>query len=142
MPLRAKVNYPRLAKEATKRRLDKAMNEAVIEALRTWVIATTDNVPVLTGASKASFLKLSRQAQVALTIVPKTISRIQFGFDTSVGEIISENGVKYGWEWRSDLSYIQIVDARNSFLAAGESALKNQKHIPLPPPVFESEASR
>lgn len=139
MALQAKVRYPRIEIAKTKSKITRAMNDAVMESLRTWVIATTDHVPVWTGASKASFIKLAREVSVALTIIPRTVSRIEFGIETSIGEIFTNKGNTYGWLWRSELVYIHIVDMRTAFLAAGEAALKNQKPITLPSPVHTSQ---
>lgn len=143
MSLHVKVRYPRINIQASKEAIDKHMSEQVLEALRTWVIAVTNQVPVWTGASKASFLRLAFEVSVGLTIIPRApVSRIQFGFETSTGEIIRKKGTTYGWVWRSELDYIQIVDRYNSFLAAGESALQNIKIKELPQPVIRVQEGR
>src|SRR5688572_12974693 len=109
MPLRANINYPRIDLKRSGDAIHQKMIEKVTEACKTWVISTTDVVPVLTGASKASFLKLAFHAQVVLSINPVVASRIPLGIDTSVGELIIERGKVYGFHWESDLEYIHVV---------------------------------
>lgn len=137
MPLKAKVKFPVINKSKTIDVLDKHMNDQVTRALRAWLIAATSQVPVLTGASKASFLKLAFQAKVALNIRPRSVNRIALGTSTSGGYIYKRKGIRYGWRWSSRLDYIQYVDRHNQFLAAGEAALRNFKLQNLPQPVVE-----
>lgn len=137
MALRAKVRYPRVDKKKTSEKIDAEMVRNVNEALRVWVINVTNNVPVLTGASKASFLKLAFIANVGLTIVPRIQSRIPLGIETSIGQLLYERGVRYGWIWQSDLDYIHIVDRHHQFLAVGEEVLRNLRIGNLPEPAYK-----
>lgn len=142
MPLKAKVRYPKIALAKTKAAVHKAMVDRVTEACKTWVIATTDNVPVYTGASKASFLRLAFAVQVELTIRPVVTSRIPLGIATSTGHLIVDQGSRYGFEWTSGLDYINIVDDRRHFLAAGDRALAAyQSRVELPQPIVTRSAS-
>lgn len=135
MPLKFKFRHPTPAIKPTMKNIDGYMRAAVLGVARRWVIETTDRVPVLTGASKASFLKLAFQAGVALHISPKAKNRIALGFGTSTGSIFYEKGKKYGFEWSSDLEYIHIVDRHNRFTHAGRAALK-LNFIVLPQPTI------
>ena len=136
MPLRAEIRYPRIDIDRSVDEIHRVMSELVVEACKTWVISTTDFVPVLTGASKASFLKLAFHARTTLSITPRIKSRIPLGIETSEGEIFAEKGISYGWRWSSGLDYIQIVDRHNAFLAAGERSLQHVSPV-LPQPVIK-----
>lgn len=133
--LKAKVNIPTIDMKKTEDALHKVMSEAVLNAAKKWVLDVTSSVPVWSGASKASFLKLAFEVQVGLAIAPKVTSRIPLGIATSTGALILEKGKHYGWEWSSDLDYIHIVDQNNEFLRAGQRALKSI-NLPTIPVVF------
>lgn len=140
MPLKARVNYPRLDLKKCSENVHKTMVDKVTHAAKVWVQATTDNVPVLTGASKASFLKLAFEAKIALSITPRTVSRIPLGIDTSTGVLHATKGKTYGFEWSSNLEYIHVVDRHNRFLTAGDRALRKLR-IRLPKPVIKRSKS-
>lgn len=139
MPLLAKVRYPRIDRNKTNDDIHKAMTRAVFDAARAFVLAATRQVPVWSGASKASFLKLAHQVEATLTINPKSDApnRIPLGIETSTGEIIATKGRHYAFTWASDLDYIHIVDRHNSFVDAGLAALNRKKFAKLPQPVIK-----
>lgn len=138
MPLKAKVRFPKISIAKTQARIHEAMVQAVTDACKTWVIATTDAVPVLTGASKASFLRLAFAARVTLTINPRVTSRIPLGIATSTGQLIVQKGSRYGFEWTSGLDYIHIVDRYDGFLDAGDAALAAfTQQVVLPAPTIQ-----
>lgn len=138
MPLFADVHYPRIDLDATRAEIHRRMGELAVEAAKKFVIASTDVIPVLTGGSKASFLKLAFQAKVSLAINPIRKSRIGLGVESSRGEVFVEPGDKYGFSWSSDLYYIHHVDRQFSFVDAGLSAIQNTNRPELPPPVIVS----
>jgi hypothetical protein len=131
--LSVKVQYPTIDLKRTREEIHRVMSEYVIESLRTWVIATTDVVPVLTGASKASFTKLATEASYNLSITPKgKKNNISLGVESFSGGVFAdESAGSYGWTWSSDLDYIHVVDRHNRFLDAGQFVVEQ-----LPPPVF------
>lgn len=137
MPLKTKVSYPKIDMAKSEEEIHQFMVAAVTDAAKTWVIHTTDVVPVLTGASKATFLKLASKARVALSISPKTKDRIPLGIESSQGELIFEKGKLYSFLWSSDLYYIHIVDGRVNFIDAGNAAIEALNPI-LPSPIIVS----
>lgn len=136
MPLKATVKYPRIDIKRSVEEIHGVMVDAVIEAAKTFVIHSTDLVPVYSGASKASFLRLAALTRTQLIINPVAPSRIPLGVATSTGELLVEKGKSYGFEWSSDLVYIHIVDQRYGFIDAGVNALANFQPPVLPSPVI------
>jgi hypothetical protein len=137
MTLKAKVRYPRIDIERSEASIHETMVAAITDAARSFVVHATPSVPVLTGASKASFLKLASLVQVSLTISPRVESRIPLGIATSTGVLTSDKdkGI-YGFEWSSELPYIHIVDARTGFVDAGIAGLESKNPI-LPQPTIK-----
>lgn len=139
MPLHAIVRYPRPDIDRTTDEIHRVMSNLAVDAAKTFVFATTDIIPVLTGGTKASFLKLAGQVKVTLTINPRKKSRIPLGIETSTGEVFAERGLIYGFNWTSDLFYIHYVDAAVGFVERGVQAVR-QIHVKLPPPIILSSS--
>lgn len=137
MPLQATVRYPRPDVAATTDAIHERMVDLVTEACKSFVFSCTDVIPVLTGGSKATFLKLAFQAKVSLAIAPVKASRIDLGVASSTGQIFAQRGRLYGFEWSSDLYYIHYVDARFAFVERGKATIRSLK-IQLPPPIIIS----
>lgn len=137
MSLDVEVNLPVPDRDETRQEIHEAMTEFLLDTLAVWVTETTQPIPVLTGASRASFLKLAAEAKTAIQINPKKKSRISLGVEQSTGVVVADAraGI-YGWDWTSRLEYIHIVDSRVNFIEAGERAIEGR--VPtLPEPVFE-----
>jgi hypothetical protein len=139
--LSAEVRYPVVDIPRAKRKIGEVMTKFTFDVLREWVTEVTNVIPVWSGASRASFLKLANQVQVAIEIEPLIVapigSRIPLGFETSVGVVIADargSSGLYGWDWSSTLDYIGIVDDRVRFLEAGERVIKRNPTPELPPP--------
>lgn len=140
--LSADVRYPVVDIPRAKRKIGKTMTDFTFDILREWVTEVTNVIPVWSGASRASFLKLANQAKVEIEIEPLIVapigSRIPLGFATSMGVVIADaRGSKglYGWDWSSTLDYIGIVDDRVQFLKAGKRVIdrRNPPKLPQPP---------
>ncbi len=139
MPLHAIVRYPRPDVDRTTDEIHRVMSNLAVDAAKTFVFATTDIIPVLTGGTKASFLKLASQVKLTLTINPVKASRIQLGIDSSTGEVFAERGRIYGFNWTSDLFYIHYVDARFAFVERGVQAVRAITPT-LPAPIILSSS--
>ena len=136
MSLTIKGKIPRIDLKATEKAIHESMTRFVIDdALAPWVTHSTNPVPVWSGASRASFLKLASAAKTTIQINPIAPSRIPLGIETSVGEVIALPGKEYGWLWSSDLAHIGIVEDRVGFQQAGLRAIRKLKPE-LPAPVF------
>lgn len=129
--LTAKVDYPVVDVDKSVQAIHKTMARFVTDTLAVWVTGSTEPVPVWSGASRASFLKLAAQARVTITINPVAPSRIPLGIETSVGEVFANPGTNYGWLWSSDLAHIGIVDDRVNFTGAGFRSIERlQPELP------------
>jgi hypothetical protein len=121
--------------EATSEKIHETMTKFVTKQLTTWVTVTTQPIPVWTGATRATFIKLAEQAGATLSISPKAPQdgRLR-GIDNSQGELIAVPVKLYGWEWTSHLPYTDILNNRHNFIEAGAQAIKG-KTPRLPQPV-------
>jgi hypothetical protein len=104
----------------------KDMTSFLFKTLKIWVTESTNPVPVWSGASRASFLKLAQQAQTSIVINPVATSRIPLGIETSEGEVVADPQKEYSWLWSSELAHIGIVEDRVGFVGAGLAAIRNE----------------
>lgn len=141
MGLKVKVNIPKINLGKSIEQIHKEMTAYSLEALKTWVIHTTDIIPVWSGGTKASFLKAASTAKLNLEISPVAPtppgSRIDLGIAESSFQFFTQPGQEYGWDWESVLFYIDTVNDRVQFVEAGEAALKGLAKVELPQPVYE-----
>ena len=92
MKCKAKFQVPRIDLAAYRAKLKKHMTEEICYALSEWLKAVIEKtavgeMPVWSGASRATFLKLARQIEYDIDIEPEVASRIQQGMDASVGTL-------------------------------------------------------
>jgi hypothetical protein len=111
------------------------MKASVVDVAKVWVMRASANTPVLTGAARASFLKLAFKTKISISISPKKKSRIPLGVGTSTGNVFYIKGKLYGFEWSSALDHIQLVDRYDQFLKAAEVAFLHARPY-LPQPVI------
>lgn len=110
------------------REIDKIMKDFTLNALSTFVIDSTNPIPVWSGASRATFKKLAAIARTQIDIHPVAyFDGRPLGDSVSEGTLIAEPEVAYGWEWRTELYYIDIVDGRVGFQQAGIVAVQDLK---------------
>jgi hypothetical protein len=108
--------------------LDRVMKDFTLNALKTFVIDSTGPIPVWSGASRATFKKLAAIARTQIDIRPVAyFDGRGLGDSVSTGTLIAEPDVAYGWEWATDLYYIDIVDGRVGFQEAGIRAVQDLK---------------
>jgi hypothetical protein len=143
---KTKVNFPIPDIPATNKEIHKAMTKFTFDALKTWVLATVDPVPVWSGAARASFLFLAAKAETSFQINPVAPdppgSRIWLGVSEQASEVFADiSDGKYGWTWESDLAHIGIVEDRVHFIAAGLESIAD-KQPDLPPPTWKGRAAQ
>lgn len=131
-------NFPEIDIEETKRAVHEYMTRYVINALKTWVISTTDIMPVWSGAAKASFIRAANIAETAFSIVPVHFpDRIELGIAESTTDVFVTGDGVYGWDWSSTLAHISIVEDRVNFIEVGQRAIDSLPPIQLPPLVLK-----
>jgi len=118
--------------DKTIKELDKVMKDFTLQTLTVFVTHSTDPIPVWSGASRASFKKLAAIVRTRIDIQPVAPfppgSRIGLGEATSTGTVFTDsNAGEYGWEWSSDLDYIEDVDNRVQFVDAGIRSVEGRK---------------
>jgi len=149
MGLNADIRYPVIDIPNAKKRIGEIMTQFTFTVLREWVTEVTDVIPVWSGASRASFLKLANQAEVQVDIEQYIVapigSRIPLGYELSVGVVIADargSSGLYGWDWESTLDYIGIVNDRVRFIEAGERVIERNPLPELPQPPTKRGRSR
>lgn len=143
------VRYPVVDMPKAKERIHEAMTAFTLDTLADWVIGATTVIPVWSGASRATFLKLANQAKIEIVIEPLIVapigSRIPLGFAESVGVVIADargSGGLYGWDYEATLYYIGIVEQRTQFLEAGEAAIEGKRPVLPDPPIKSSRGKK
>lgn len=140
--IKVDIRYPFVDIPKAKQRIHETMVAFVNATLTDWVEAGTNVIPVWSGGSRASFLKLANQIGFNIIIEPLIVapigSRIPLGYETSTGVIIADargSGGLYGWDWASELFYIEIVEGRTRFVDVANAAIKDRRPVLPPPPV-------
>lgn len=138
--LKAEIRYPVVDIPKAKQVIGETMNQFTFDVLREWVNEVTSVIPVWSGASRATFLKLANQVEFTIPIEPVAPigSRIPLGVESSIGVVIADargSGALYGWDWSSTLDYLGIVESRVNFLDAGDRVIArtNPPELPQPP---------
>lgn len=79
---------PRLNVAQYRAALDKYMHEIMVQAVTVWLETTVmAEVPVWSGASRATFLALARKIEYGIPILPVALSREDQGEAQSTGEL-------------------------------------------------------
>jgi hypothetical protein len=123
--------------------LHKTMQVFTISMLKRWLNTIPSNVPIWSGASRASFLKLAVLARTSIPLYPVVApnppgNRTHLGVLTSKGKVFMQKGgllgrSRYGWEWGSKLDWIGIVDARHNFIEKANASIRGRQPV-LPQP--------
>ncbi len=132
MGIKIEVHYPKPDIKKNEDEIHRVMTAHVTRECKNWVLSATSVIPVLTGASRATFLKLAGLVRATILISPIKKSRIQLGIAQSSGSIFSNRGSKYGWTWDSVLHYLPIVNARTGFLDHANSSIGSAPKLPQP----------
>ncbi len=82
---------PRFSLTAYRRAMDKCLREAVAQAVMEWLEATViAEVPVWSGASRATFIALGRKIEYNIPIFPAAPSRTSQGEAQSDGDLVAD----------------------------------------------------
>jgi hypothetical protein len=80
----------RISLEKYRQLVHEELSEAIAHAAFEWMQAVLAEIPVWSGASHATFLRLSREVGFNLSISPSVISRIPYGQRHGDGEVIAD----------------------------------------------------
>lgn len=115
-------------------RLHKELTEAIQGAAREWLHATVTEIPVWSGASVATFLKLSQQVAFPLGVSPVTgaPNRISLGQGKSFGAVeMNRQTGKYTFQYSTTLAHL-IYNEFNNANITPDPTLFAQLHNPGP----------
>lgn len=77
----------RIGMSAYQRRLHEHLSHEIAHAAFLWLTAVLQEIPVWSGASHATFLRLSREVGYQIVVQPKVVSRIGYGQRHGDGEV-------------------------------------------------------
>jgi hypothetical protein len=105
----------RINLQAYKRTLHEHLSNEIVHAAFLWLNAVLMEIPVWSGASHATFLRLARQVGYQLTISPSVVSRIPYGQRHGDGEVVAdqEKG-RYLFRYETDLEHLIYNEFNNA----------------------------
>ena len=90
-----------------KRLVHEQLSEEIAFAAAVWMEAVLAEIPVWSGASWATFIRLSREIGSTLAINPKVVSRIPYGQRHGDGELIADpKKMEYLFEYSTTLKHL------------------------------------
>ena len=101
---------PRIDLAKYRKALDKHLRETIAQALMEWLEATVlAEVPVWSGASRATFLQLARNIEYNIPIFPVAPSRVGRGLSESNGSLeTDEVKGRYVFKYQTTLPWLII----------------------------------
>ena len=105
MKFTAKLLAPRLDLSGYNKSLHQHMLEQISQALSLWLDAVLMEIPVWSGASRATFVKLAQAIGYNIPIVPVTQSRVGEGMGASAGNVETEKG-RYVFSYSTSLPWL------------------------------------
>jgi hypothetical protein len=117
MRMTAILQVPRLDVAAYKKRLAEDITAALTHAAFEWVQAALTGLPIWSGASAATFLKLSRELGFQISVDPKgnAPNRVSYGEKHSSGsfEANANTGV-FSFSYETDLRWLVFNEFNNA----------------------------
>ena len=115
MKFKGSLKSFRLDTQAYKTKLHVHLSEQIAHAAFLWLNAVLAQIPVWSGASHATFLRLARAVGYELAIQPRVISRIPYGQRHGDGEVLAdpEKG-QYAFRFETSLSHLIFNEFANA----------------------------
>jgi len=87
--------------------LHEELSNEIAHAAFVWLEAVLAEIPTWSGASRATFLRLAREVEYAISIEPKVISRIPYGQRSGDGEVTAnpQKGI-YTFKYSTTLAHL------------------------------------
>jgi hypothetical protein len=115
-----------------KRILHEQLSEEIARAGFLWLNAVLMQIPVWSGASHATFLRLSREVGYQLMVQPRVISRIGYGQRHGDGEVIADPAKgQYSFWYKTTLPHL-IYNEFNNANIVPDPTLFDELIIPGP----------
>ena len=115
MRFTASLAAPSLDVAGYRKALKAHMQEALAQAIVTWLAAVLEEIPVWSGASRATFIPLASRIQFNIPITPRVIDRRGVGIASAGGELeIDEEKGRYAFEYRTWLPWLVWNEYHNA----------------------------
>jgi len=115
MRFTASLAAPMLDVAGYRKALKAHMQEALAQAIVTWLAAVLEEIPVWSGASRATFIPLASRIQFNIPITPRVIDRRGVGIASAGGELeIDEEKGRYAFEYRTWLPWLVWNEYHNA----------------------------
>lgn len=105
MKFNAELSISRLNLEAYRKILHQYMLEAISQAISVWLDAVLMEIPVWSGASRATFAKLAQVISYNIPIAPVVASRVGVGMGESAGGLETDRG-QYVFHYSTSLPWL------------------------------------
>lgn len=125
---------PKLNLAAYRDALHRRLTDAIQNAAREWLHATVVEVPVWSGASVATFLKLAAAVAFPLGVSPVTgaPNRVSLGSGASTGELTTDKDAgRYTFTYGTSLAHL-IYNEFNNANTSPDATLFGHLHTPGP----------
>lgn len=113
MKFNAQFSIPRIDVAAYRNALDGHMKHAIAQALTEWLEAVLAEIPVWSGASRATFVKLAQQIGYGIPVAPaatamgERIGRTWMGTAQSDGKLTADKGTgEYTFTYTTTLPWL------------------------------------
>jgi hypothetical protein len=115
MKFTASFAAPSLDLAAYRKVLDQHMRDVLAQAIIAWLGAVLEEIPVWSGASRATFIPLASRVSYGIPIAPRVISRIGTGIASSAGPLeLDEQKGRYAFEYRTWLPWLLWNEYHNA----------------------------
>lgn len=115
MRFKYRLGTPYLNLAAYKKELHRAMSEAIAQATMEWLDTVLKEIPVWSGASRATFLALANQINYGVDISPVAMDRTSQGVIQSSGEIVTDiSKGRYVFSYNTTLPWLVWNEYHNA----------------------------
>jgi hypothetical protein len=107
MKFTAQFSVPRIDVSAYQKALDQHMTQAIAQALMVWLEAVLAEIPVWSGASRATFTKLASAISYSIPISPTVIDRTGTGQASGDGGMVMDKATgEYTFTYSTTLPWL------------------------------------
>jgi hypothetical protein len=107
MKFKGTLRSLRIDMSAYKKALHEQLSEDIAQGAFLWLNAVLSQIPVWSGASHATFLRLSREVGYNLAIQPGVVSRISYGQRHGDGEVTADpTKGQYSFNYETTLKHL------------------------------------
>ena len=107
MKFTARLSAPRIDVSAYRKALDKHMTAAIARGLMEWLEAVLAEIPVWSGASRATFSKLASHISLSIPIAPVAVDRVGTGQASGDGQMETDiDSGRYTFTYSTSLPWL------------------------------------